>query len=105
MLVVLGFQLEGGLRFDDRKSLAAAVFLRLIVAAPLALLAGLAVGLEGLGLKTLIIISAMPVAVFTTILATQFSARPRFVTTAVILTTFLSIVTLTGVVTVVRDYI
>lgn len=105
MLVVLGFQLEGGVAFTERKSLVAAVILRLLVAAPLAFAAAMLVGLNGVGRQTVVIISAMPVAVFTTILATQFDARPKFVTTAVIVTTFLSMLTLTGVVTIVTKYL
>ena len=105
MLVVLGLQLEGGVKVDDVPSLVSAVVLRLLVAAPLAYVAGRVLGLSGLGLQTLIIISAMPVAVFTTILATQFEARPKFVTTAVIITTSLALLTLTGVVTVVKGYL
>lgn len=103
MLIVLGFQLGGGIKVDDVKSMSGAVFLRLIVAAPLALLAALAVGLGGLGRQAVIIVCAMPVAVYTTILATQFNARPKFVTTAVIVTTVLSVATLTGVVSIVKN--
>lgn len=105
MLVVLGLQLERGVKVDDVPSLVSAVVLRLLVAAPLAFVAGRILGLSGLGIQTLIIISAMPVAVFTTILATQFEARPKFVTTAVIVTTSLALFTLTGVVTVVKNYL
>lgn len=103
MLVVLGFQLRGGIQLDDMKSLSSAVLLRLVGGALLALLAALAVGLGGLGRQALIIICAMPVAVYTTILATRFNARPKFVSTVVIITTVLSVATLTGVVSLVKN--
>ena len=48
------------------------------------------------------VVSAMPTAVFTTILATQFQAKPAFVTNAVVLGTLLSLLTLTALITVVE---
>ena len=99
MLVVLGLQLGGTVKFEDEKSLAAALVLRLALAGPLAWLAAALVGLQGIGAQAVVIVASMPVAVFTTILATQFNARPRFVTNAVLASTFVSVLTLTVIIT------
>ena len=45
----------------------------------------------------------MPTAVFTTILATEFKAEPRFVTSAVIASTVLSLLTLTALIFLLQD--
>jgi predicted permease len=61
------------------------------------------VGLDGVAQQTVIIVAAMPTAVFTTILATEFDAEPKFVTSAVVLSTLASIGTLTVLITVLRN--
>lgn len=105
MLVVLGLQLGIGFNLDSFGSLAAALMIRLVVSAPLAYLATGILGLGGLSRSVVIIVSAMPVAVFTTILSTEFRANPRFVTNVVITSTLLSAVTLTAVISAVRSFI
>jgi predicted permease len=105
MLMVLGFQLGSGVEVQQARSMATAVFLRLIVSVPLAYLATLAFGLEGLAQGAVIIVGAMPTAIFTTILATEFKANPRFLTGVVVAGTAISVVTLTVVVTIVRNLV
>ena len=61
----------------------------------------LMLGVYGLTQRTLIVLAAMPTAIFTTILATEFAARPRFVTLAVISSTFASVGSLTVLIAVV----
>jgi predicted permease len=103
MLLVLGFQLGEGIRWGELPSLSASMFLRLVVAAPLAYLATVVLGLGGVAQQAVIIVAAMPTAVFTIILAGQFGANPRFITTAVVASTLASIGTLTVVVTLVQN--
>ena len=102
MLMVLGIQLATRLSLEDLRALTAAVFLRLVVSAGVGYLITLALGIDGLLQQVLVVVSAMPTAVFTTILATQFQAKPTFVTNTVVLGTLLSLVTLTALITVVE---
>jgi predicted permease len=102
MLVVLGFQLAAGVTLDDLPSMTAALVVRLLVAAPLAYGVTVLLGLDGVAQQAVIVVAAMPPAVFTTVLATEFRARPQFVTATVVTGTLLSLVTLTGVITVVQ---
>ena len=102
MLVVLGFQLAGGVTMEDLPSMVVALTLRLAVAAPLAYGVTLLLGMDGVGQQSVIVVAAMPPAVFTTVLATEFQARPQFVTATVVTGTLLSLATLTGVITIVQ---
>jgi hypothetical protein len=99
MLSVLGLRLAETFRNGQRvvhvPALAAVAILRLIVAPALAaLLAGL-VGLEGLARDVTVLESAMPTAVITTILATEFDSDPPFAALCVLVTTLASLLTLT----------
>ena len=102
MLMVLGIQLATRLSLEDLGSLTAAVFLRLVVSAGAGYLITLALGIDGTLQQVLVVVSAMPTAVFTTILANQFQAKPAFVTNGVVLGTLLSLVTLTAIISVVE---
>ncbi len=102
MLMVLGIQLATRFSPEDLRSLTAAVFLRLVVSAGAGYLITLALGIDGLLQQVLVVVSAMPTAVFTTILANQFQAKPAFVTNGVVLGTLLSLVTLTAIISVVE---
>lgn len=105
MLVVLGFQLGSGVQIEQLPSLGAALLVRLVLSVPLAYLATLIFGLEGTAQGALIVISAMPAAVFGTVLATEFHAVPRFVTGAVVTSTLVSVATLTIVITIVQRWL
>ena len=85
MLIVLGFQLGSGIQLQQNGSLSTAIFLRLIISVPLSYLATLVFGLEGLAQGAVIIVGAMPTAIYTTILATEFKENPQFLTSAVII--------------------
>jgi len=93
--LVLGMQLaaEERMRFSGPLLLAGAI--RLLVSPALAWGLTRLVGLQGLSAQTTILEAAMPTAVIGVILATEFEAHPRFVSTAVVGTTLLSMVTLT----------
>jgi predicted permease len=100
MLVTLGIQLaetsHDRWRGIHMPALATAIVVRLFIAPALAELAALLLGLSGLSRNVVITQSAMPTAVMTTIIAAEFECDNSFVTVAVLTTTVLSVVTLTG---------
>ena len=98
MLIVLGFQLSQGVELARWRSLVGASVIRLLVAAALAYAATIVIGIEGVAQMTVITMAAMPAAVFPTLLATEFEAEPRFVSSGVIVSTLASLVTLTLVI-------
>ncbi|MSP78035.1 MAG: AEC family transporter [Dehalococcoidia bacterium] len=101
MLVVLGFQLGGG-ALKQPVAMGVSVFIRLVLSAVIAVPLAMLLGLEGLDRQVLIVGAAMPTAVFTTILATEFSANAALVTSSVVFSTAASIVTLTVVIRLVQ---
>jgi predicted permease len=95
MVLVLGMQLERA-RMPERPSLVAAAVVLSLVAAPIVALAlASLLGLTGPARQAGVILASMPVAVVTTILALEFELPPAFVTSAVLVTTLLSPLTLT----------
>jgi predicted permease len=98
MLLVLGIELSRGWSVEQAPALGIAVVMRLVVSTLLG--AGIAtlLGMDELTRSVMIIQSAMPTAIYTIILATEFGARPRFVTSAVATSTLLSLGTVTLVV-------
>jgi hypothetical protein len=101
MLAVLGAQLVQTIQNRQPlllhlPALGVVTATRLIVAPALAwVLAGL-VGLSGLARDVSILESAMPTAVITTILATEFDSDPPFAALCVLATTLASLLTLTA---------
>lgn len=95
MLVLLGMQLVN-IRMDGRVlPLILTTGMRLLIAPALAFGLTRLFGMSGPSYQAVILEAAMPAAVMTTILATEFDAEPTFVTTAVLITTLLSPLTLT----------
>jgi predicted permease len=95
MLVLLGMQLVN-IRLDGHvKPLILTSSMRLLVAPALAFGLTRLFGMTGSAQQAVVIEAGMPVAVMTTILATEFETEPSFVTTAVLVTTMLSPLTLT----------
>jgi predicted permease len=101
-MLVLGMQL--GTVSDSRKDireprglwpLTMAGLTRLVLSPVLALALTRLVGLEELAARPVILEAAMPTAVNTLILATEFETRPQFVTKVIVGTTLFSMVTLT----------
>jgi len=105
MLVLLGFQLSQGIEWQRWRALISSVVLRLVASAPIAYLVTVVLGLDGVAQQTVIVVAAMPTAVLTTILATEFDAEPRFVTSVVVLSTLASIGTLTVLVTLLQNWL
>jgi predicted permease len=97
MLLVLGVRLAETFQNRQRMvrlpALGAVTVLRLIVAPALAwLFAGL-VGLNGLARNVSVLETAMPTAVMTTILATEFDSDAPFAALCVVVTTLVSLPT------------
>jgi len=99
MLAVLGVKLaetvQGGVQALRPPALVTVVLLRLVAAPALAWALARLVGLEGLALDVTVLQSAMPTAVVTTILATEFETAPRFAALCVLATTLGSLLTVT----------
>jgi predicted permease len=95
MLVLLGMQLVNIKLVGQVRPLILTTGMRLLVAPLLALGLARIFGMSGPALQAVVLEAAMPAAVTTTILATEFEAEPTFVTTAVLVTTLLSPFTLT----------
>jgi predicted permease len=95
MLVLLGMQLVN-IRLDGQvRPLILTSSMRLLIAPLIAFGLTRLFGMTGASYQAVISEAAMPVAVTTTILATEFDAEPTYVTTAVLVTTLLSPLTLT----------
>ncbi len=95
MLVLLGMQLVN-LKLDGRiLPLIVTGSIRLLIAPLLAIGLTCLFGMSGPSYQAVVLEAAMPAAVMTTILATEFEAESTFVTTAVMVTTLLSPLTLT----------
>jgi malate permease and related proteins len=102
MILVLGMQLERAVWPSRPGIVILAVGISLLVAPVVALgLAGL-IGITGAARQSAVILSSMPVAVVTTILALEFDLAPEFVTSAVFLSTILSPLTLTPLIAYLR---
>lgn len=101
MLVVLGLQLTIDIGHDGLADLAQLAVIRLLVGPLVAVGATGLIGVEGLARDVLIVSGAMPVAVVTVVLATQYGARATLLSRGVVVSTLLSIITLTVLINVV----
>ena len=99
MLAVLGVRLAEVLRSRQRvqhlPALGVATLMRLIVSPALAFFFAGLVGLSGVARDVTVLQSAMPTAVISTILATEFDSDPPFAALCVLATTLVSLPTLT----------
>jgi len=95
MLVVLGMQLQAARWTGQFKALTAAVSVRMLAAPAAAFLLSPYFGLSGPAFQAGMLESAMPSAVLTIVLATEYQAQPAFVTFVVLVSTLLSPLTLT----------
>lgn len=94
MLVLLGSQLRSTRFGGDQRIVWRSVLIRLVASPLVAWALCSLLGIGGLERQVLIVQAAMPTAVMTTVLATEFDAAPRLVAAAVLATTLLSMVTL-----------
>lgn len=95
MLLVLGLQLQNNHRTRNTRALILANGMRLVGGIGMGFAMAYVFGLEGMAYNAGLLESAMPTAVLSTILATEYDAEPAFVTTAVFSSTLLSPLTLT----------
>jgi malate permease and related proteins len=95
MIMVLGMQLERAVWPPRPGLVLLAVTISLVVTPILALGFCSALGITGPARQAAIVLSSMPVAVVTTILALEFNLDPQFVTSAVFVSTLISPLTLT----------
>jgi predicted permease len=97
MLVLLGTQLRGTQFGGDQRIVWRSVLIRLVASPLVALALCNWMGVGGLERQVLIVQAAMPTAVMTTVLATEFDAAPHLVAAAVLATSLLSMFTLSVV--------
>ena len=102
MILVLGMQLERASAPKRPALVVAAVCVSLLVAPLVALGLTSLLHVTGAARQAVVVLSSMPVAVATTILAVEFDASPDFVTSAVFLSTLLSPITLTPLISYLR---
>jgi malate permease and related proteins len=102
MMLVLGMQLERATVPDRPAIVMVAVAVSLLIAPLVALGLVWLVGVSGPGRQAAVVLSSMPVAVVTTILALEFDVAPSFVTGAVFASTLLSPLTLTPLIAYLR---
>jgi len=95
MIVLLGIQLYYAKISREPVKVGLSNILRLVVAPLLAIGLSYVFHLEGSALQAGVIESAVPTAVLTTVLATEFDLEPAFITTTVVTSTLLSPITLT----------
>jgi predicted permease len=95
MLVLLGMQLQAASWTKSIQPIAIAGTMRLLISPLLTLLLAPTFGLVGLARQAIVTETAMPTAVLTTVLATEYESEPSMVTATVFVTTLLSPLTLT----------
>ena len=95
MLLVLGLQLQKNHRTHNWRALTLANGMRLLGGMGVGFVMAAIFGLQGMAFNAGVLESAMPTAVLSIILATEYDAEPAFVTTAVFSSTILSPLTLT----------
>jgi malate permease and related proteins len=102
MILVLGMQLERATVPERPSLVGVAVAISLVVAPIVAIGLASLIGVQGTARQAAVILSSMPVAVVTTILAVEFDVTPAFVTSAVFASTLLSPLTLTPLIAYLR---
>jgi predicted permease len=95
MLILLGMQIARAGLPKRKGLLLASAGLRMFASPLIAWFVASFVGLSGVGRQAGILESAMPTAVLTTVIATEYDVEPEFVTGAVLATTLISPLTLT----------
>ena len=93
VLVIMGMQIGLGFTWDAPAATVTAVVTRLIGSGVLAFFLSGLFGMSSLTRHVMVLYAAMPTAIMTTVIATEFNARPRFVAGVVVITTAFSVVT------------
>jgi len=97
MLILLGLELERAQWHKNTKAITFSVFMRLVIGPIIGFGVSILFGLKGPSRQAGITDTALPTAVITTILATEYDLEPSLVTAIVFITTILSPLTLTPV--------
>ena len=97
MLILLGLQLQHAEWNKNIKAISLAVVLRLIIGPIIGFVVTGLLGMKGSARQAGIVDSAMPTAVMTTILASEYELEPQLITSIVFITTILSPLTLTPI--------
>jgi predicted permease len=95
MLILLGMQIARAGLPKRKDLLLVSIGLRMFASPLIAWFVASMVSLSGVGRQAGILESAMPTAVLTTVIATEYDVEPEFVTGAVLATTLISPLTLT----------
>ena len=95
MLILLGMQIARAGLPKRKDLLFASVGLRMLASPLIAWFLAPIMGLSGIGRQAGILQAAMPTAVLTTVIATEYDVDPEFVTGVVLVTTIISPLTLT----------
>ncbi len=95
MLLLLGLQLKRATWSNHTLPLGVAGVVRMIASPLITLLLVPVFGLPNVARQAIVLESAMPTAVLTTVIATEFNSEPAFVTTVVFVTTLASPLILT----------
>lgn len=95
LLLALGIELAKTTLDRQFWTVGLATVTRLVLAAVVAGIIASLMGLQGLTRQVCIVEASMPTAVMSVVLAVEFNARPRFVTSVVFVSTLASLVTLT----------
>jgi predicted permease len=102
MILILGLQLERAAWPKRVRPVLAAVAVSLLLSPVIALALAAAFGLTGPARQAVVLLSSMPVAVTTTILAIEYDVEPDMVTSAVFLSTLASPFTLAPLISLLR---
>ena len=102
MLVVLGIELSRVTIGKNLRLIGLATFIRLIVTPVIAFPLAVLLNLNGVPRAVCIVQASMPTAVFASIVAVEFDVKPGLVTGIISVSTFLSIVTLTVLLQILR---
>ena len=94
MLLTLGIQMAGDRQISLERDLGVTTVAKLIAAPAVAALVGLGFGLEGETFGVLVIQSAMPPAVFCSVVALEFDMKPELTTRTVLGATLVALITL-----------
>jgi len=97
MLILLGMQIARAGMPKRGKLVVLTTGLRLLIAPLIAWLIASLMGMSGVSRQAGILESAMPTAVLTIVIATEFDVEPEFVTAAVFITTLISPLTITPI--------
>ncbi|MFN8487110.1 MAG: AEC family transporter [Caldilineaceae bacterium] len=97
MLMLMGIQLRSAPIFQGQALIVRSVVVRLLAGPTIAWLLCLLLGVQGVERSVLILQAAMPTAVMTAVLATEFDIVPRLVASIIFFSTVISMVTLSFV--------